>query len=366
MGLWVGALGVRSSEVDDKTRVLLEALNRLEGVDLEANTALKAAVLKALASVQGAPEFVGLVKKFGIKGQAEGLLEVAWKHPDDAAGVEAIRMALASGERELIPPILTGKDSERGRGLARALGNAGDQRAVDPLLRVIRDKALDAGLRKQAIRSASRMRSGAAAILDLARAGELAADLRFVAGSALNQARWPEVRREASELMPAPLGRDAAPLPAVSMLLKTPGDAARGEKVFLRQETACSQCHQIGDKGRDLGPALSEIGSKLGRDALYEAILDPNAGVSFDYEAWEIETHSGEEFFGILVNETATEVTIKDARAIPTRIAVKDIARREKGTVSIMPAGLQMTMSTQDLVDLVEFLSSLKAAPPTK
>jgi hypothetical protein len=29
-------------------------------------------------------------------------------------------------------------------------------------------------------------------------------------------------------------------------------------------------------------------------------------------------------------------------------------------SLSIMPAGLQLTMSEQDLVDLVEFLSSLK------
>lgn len=357
-----GANGVRAAEADEKTRILLEALNRLEGVDLEANAALKAAVLKALKSVQGAPEFVGLVKKFRLKGQADGLLEVAWKHPDDAAGVEAIRMVLDSDERGLIPPILAGGELERGVGLARALGNSGDQRAIEFLLPVISERTLDVGLRKQAVLSAARMKAGAAAILDLAREEELAADLRFAASSALNEVRWPEIRREASELMPAPLGRDAAPLPAVSILLKTPGDAARGETVFFRQETACSQCHRIGDKGKDFGPALSEIGSKLGKDALYEAILDPSSGISFDYEAWEIETRSGDEFFGIIVNETAAEVTIKDARAVPTRIAVKEIARRRKGASSIMPAGLQMTMSTQELVDLVEYLFSLKTA----
>lgn len=361
-----GSSGVRAAEVDEKTRVLLEALNRLEGADLEANAALKAAVMKALSSVQGAPEFVGLVKKFHLQGQGQGLLEAAWKRPDAAAGVEAIRMVLDSDDRALIPPILTGKDLERGVGLTRVLGNSGDQRAVEFLLPIIGDQALDVGLRKQAVVSAARMKAGASALLSLAREGKLAVDLRFVASSSLNQARWPEISREASELMPAPLGRDAAPLPPVSILLKTHGDAARGEKVFLRQETACSQCHRIGDKGKDFGPALSEIGSKLGKDALYEAILDPSSGISFDYEAWEIETRSGDEFFGIIVNETAEEVTIKDAQAIPTRIAVKEIARRRKGASSIMPAGLQMTMSTQELVDLVEYLFSRKAASPSK
>jgi putative heme-binding domain-containing protein len=325
--------------------ILLEALNRLEGVDLDANAALKGAVLKALKSVRGEPEFVELVKKFELKGQTEGLLEVAGKRPDEAAGVQAIRMVLASNELQAIAPILTGEDLKLGVAMARALGNSGDQRAVDLLLPVVTNATWDVGLRKQAVRSVARMQSGAAAIIRLTRAEKLPSDLRFTASSTLN---------------PAPLGRDATPLPPVSELLTMRGDIARGGIVFQRQEAACSQCHLISDKGKDFGPALSEIGSKLGKDAIYEAILDPSSGISFDYEAWEIETKSGDEFYGIVVNETAAEVTIKDAQAIPTKIAVKDIARRRKATSSIMPAGLQMTMSTQDLVDLVEYLASLR------
>jgi putative heme-binding domain-containing protein len=349
-----------AAAVDEKTRILLEALNRLEGVDLDANAALKGAVLKALKSVRGEPEFVELVKKFELKGQTEGLLEVAGKRPDEAAGVQAIRMVLASNELQAIAPILTGEDLKLGVAMARALGNSGDQRAVDLLLPVVTNATWDVGLRKQAVRSVARMQSGAAAIIRLTRAEKLPSDLRFTASSTLNLVRWPEIRQAAAELWPAPLGRDATPLPPVSELLTMRGDIARGGIVFQRQEAACSQCHLISDKGKDFGPALSEIGSKLGKDAIYEAILDPSSGISFDYEAWEIETKSGDEFYGIVVNETAAEVTIKDAQAIPTKIAVKDIARRRKATSSIMPAGLQMTMSTQDLVDLVEYLASLR------
>lgn len=357
---------VRAAEIDDKTRILLEALNRLEGVDLEANAALKAAVMKALESVRGEPEFVGLVKKFRLEGQGGGLLEVAGRRPDEAAGVEAIRMVLASNERDLISPILRGDDPKRAASLARSLGNAGDQSVVPLLLPIIGDSGFDIALRKQAVRSSARMRVGAEAILELAQGGKLSNDLRFAAGSALRQARWPEVKSKASALLPPPMGRDAKPLPLVSELLEMRGDIARGKAVFLRQETTCVLCHQIDDQGKDFGPALSEIGSKLGKDALYESILDPSSGISFDYEAWEIETRSGDEFFGIIVNETAEAVTIKDAQAIPTRIAMKDIAMRRKGTSSIMPAGLQLTMSTQDLVDLVEYLSSRKAKSLTQ
>ena len=37
-----------------------------------------------------------------------------------------------------------------------------------------------------------------------------------------------------------------------------------------------------------------------------------------------------------------------------------DIAQREKQKLSIMPAGLQQNMTTQDFADLLEYLASLK------
>ena len=40
-----------------------------------------------------------------------------------------------------------------------------------------------------------------------------------------------------------------------------------------------------------------------------------------------------------------------------------EITGKDQMKLSIMPAGLQQTMSTQELVDLVEYLSSLKKRP---
>ena len=60
------------------------------------------------------------------------------------------------------------------------------------------------------------------------------------------------------------------------------------------------------------------------------------------------------------MSETADEVLLKDAKAIATHVKKGDIATRRKLKTSLMPVGLQQTMSTQDLVDLVGYLSSLK------
>ena len=138
------------------------------------------------------------------------------------------------------------------------------------------------------------------------------------------------------------------------------GDAKRGAEVFRRDAVGCSKCHQVNGEGIDFGPNLSEIGTKLGKDALYEAILDPSAGISFGFEAWQIELKSGDEAYGLMVSDTADEIAVKTQGGIVTRYKKSDVAKREQQKLSIMPAGLQQTLSTADLVDLVEYLSSLK------
>jgi putative heme-binding domain-containing protein len=98
----------------------------------------------------------------------------------------------------------------------------------------------------------------------------------------------------------------------------------------------------------------------LGKDALLEAILDPSAGISFGYETWQLQLKSGDEAYGLVASETNEELSIKSVGGIITRYKKADIAKREKVGVSIMPTGLQQNMSTQELVDLVEYLFSLK------
>ena len=112
----------------------------------------------------------------------------------------------------------------------------------------------------------------------------------------------------------------------------------------------------------DFGPRLSEIGTKLGKDAIYESILDPSAGISCGFEAGQFELKNGDEPFGIVASETADEVAVKTQNGITSKYKKSEIVKRDKMATSIMPTGLQLTMSQTDLVDLVEYLTTLKKA----
>ena len=110
----------------------------------------------------------------------------------------------------------------------------------------------------------------------------------------------------------------------------------------------------------DFGPALSEIGSKLPKEALYDAIINPNSGVTMGFETTQLETRDGTAALGIVRSETAGELVLALPGGASNKFAKNQIAKREKLPTSLMPSGLNQALSQQDLVDLVEYLSSLK------
>jgi putative heme-binding domain-containing protein len=359
LALLVSPFFLQAAEADpeaEKIAIQVEALSRLKGVDLESNPAMKGAVLRILAKTKGRPQFVELVRDFKLEGQEKELLDYALKNPSTSSGVEALKLVIANGKLDLLEEALRGKNAVAA---IEAAGNA-QEKQLGPLLRNALLSSKDPSVRKEATRALAKSQDGARALLELARNNTLPSDVKLLASSELNFSPWPAIKKEAADLLPLPQGQNAEPLPPISQLAKRKGSVENGRKVFFSEIASCSHCHQINGQGADFGPKLSEIGTKLGKDALYEAILDPSAGISFGFEAWQFELKNGDEAFGLMTSETADDVSVKTQNGIVTKYKKADVAKSQKMTASIMPAGLQLTMSTQELVDLVEFLSSLK------
>jgi putative heme-binding domain-containing protein len=110
----------------------------------------------------------------------------------------------------------------------------------------------------------------------------------------------------------------------------------------------------------DVGPGLSEIGSKLAKEALFESILNPNSGISMGFETQLFTLKDGGAASGIVRSETKEQITLALPGGATQSVAKDSIAKREKLTTSLMPAGLSNLLTQQDLVDLVEYLASLK------
>ncbi|HTU17844.1 MAG TPA: PVC-type heme-binding CxxCH protein [Gemmataceae bacterium] len=141
------------------------------------------------------------------------------------------------------------------------------------------------------------------------------------------------------------------------------GNAARGEVVFRRKDQVCFKCHAIGGAGGQVGPDLSSIGGSAQVDYLIESLLQPNKAVKENYHALLVTTTKGQQYTGIKVRETKTELVLRDAEDKEIAIPIRNIDERTQGG-SLMPDGLADTLTRGELLDLVRFLSELGKVGP--
>ena len=359
------ALLAQSPDDEQRTSLAVDALTRLQNVDLSQNDRLKQAVSKLLEKTRGSANFLKLVEHFKLTNQGPGLIEVAARNSTNETGVASLRLLLSSKDAPLLEQSLRGTNTDVAAQISTALANVTDKKAAELLLPLAQDATVDPRLRRNAVRGLAKTREGAATLIELG--DKLPEDVKFTASTELSRAPWPEIKAQAAKAFPAPAGQNNQPLPPISELMKMKGDPANGAKVFNSVTVGCSTCHRVKGQGIDFGPDLSEIGSKLGKDALFESILDPSAGISFGYEAFQFQLKSGEEPYGLVASDTADEIAVKAIGGIVTRYKKSDVVKREQMKLSIMPAGLQQNMTTQELVDLVSYLSSLKkSASPSQ
>ena len=93
---------------------------------------------------------------------------------------------------------------------------------------------------------------------------------------------------------------------------------------------------------------------------MYESVLFPSAGISHNYESYVVATVDGTLVTGLLISRTDASVTIRNVEAIDRTIATADVEELKKQTISLMPADLQKLMTAADLVDVVEYLATLR------
>jgi putative heme-binding domain-containing protein len=127
----------------------------------------------------------------------------------------------------------------------------------------------------------------------------------------------------------------------------------------LTGEAQCLKCHTVRGVGGQIGPDLSLIGKKGSRENLFESILYPSKAIADQYVSWQVETDDGQTITGLLVRETETTLTLRDANGKDYTLPAKGTSRR-KSLQSIMPEGLVATLTEDELVDLVEYLLTLQ------
>ncbi len=216
-------------------------------------------------------------------------------------------------------------------------------------------------VRSASLRTLGRRPSGQRLILDMEESRELPAEMRAVAASIVHRARDPQIRSRAASLLPVPKSRNERPLVRVREIVEGVGSAERGRAAYHRKTGGnCAKCHSLVAGEELVGPSLAAIASKYGKEGMLNAILHPSAGIAPEYVSWILDTASHGLVTGILVEDSPDRLVVRTEAADELRLSPSDILERRQGSLSIMPEDLASAMTTQELVDLLEFLSTLE------
>ncbi|MCX7701065.1 MAG: c-type cytochrome, partial [Gemmataceae bacterium] len=255
---------------------------------------------------------------------------------------------------------------------AAALGTLlrlpGSERLAAPALTALQELLLapdspNDELRAAALDVLTSVRAGTDWLLSLKESGKMPEWLEGRAGRLLRNSPFQAQRNKAMLLFPAPGKLDPSQLPPIATLARSRGNAERGQQLLAasrNNEAQCLKCHTIRGIGGQVGPDLSMIGLKASRENLLESILNPSKAIADQFAQYTIETKTGQVISGILIGQGDASVTLRDANGKDHTFTSADVESMSRSPVSIMPADIVKAFSEDELLDVVEYLLTLR------
>ncbi|MCB0835788.1 MAG: c-type cytochrome [Bacteroidetes bacterium] len=136
-------------------------------------------------------------------------------------------------------------------------------------------------------------------------------------------------------------------------------DFENGEKMY--RAVLCQACHVMKGEGGNIGPNLSQIGTRFSRWNMLDAIISPSLTVSDQYATQKITTKDGKVYIGRILKEENGVVEISSNPFAPEqteKVNANEIASRENSALSPMPMGLLNALNAEEVIDLISYLEA--------
>ncbi len=149
-------------------------------------------------------------------------------------------------------------------------------------------------------------------------------------------------------------------LEAWMKLVGTGGDAEQGWRLFFNSAAGkCSSCHAKDGRGAGVGPDLTSIAGTLDRRRILDSILNPSREIGQMYTTWKVLTTDGRTIVGLKLNGggigQSARYLLADATTVDVPMEQIDIQAASDN--SIMPDGLEKSLTSEELRDLLAFLT---------
>ena len=136
--------------------------------------------------------------------------------------------------------------------------------------------------------------------------------------------------------------------------LNMPGNTERGKQAFAK---VCAACHRLDGVGYELAPSLASYQFR-GAEAILQNVIEPNREVNPQYLSYTIITVDERIVTGMILEETATSVTLVRGENLSETVDRSNIAEIKSSKVSLMPEGIETQLELQGMADLLAYLQS--------
>jgi len=148
---------------------------------------------------------------------------------------------------------------------------------------------------------------------------------------------------------------------AVTAVGDEPGkrNFSQGKSMFVA--SACGSCHRIGGEGEEIGPDLTQLGTRFSIRDMLESIIEPNKTISDQYASTVFHLKNGTSVVGRMIREDANKYHVSQNPFAPQslrEIDKKDVSKTGISTTSIMMPGMINRLNEEELKDLLSYLMS--------
>lgn len=137
------------------------------------------------------------------------------------------------------------------------------------------------------------------------------------------------------------------------------GNVARGAEAFRK---VCATCHRVRGEGGSVGPDLTDVRNKS-KETLLADVLDPNRAVEPRFMNYVVVTTDGRALTGVLSESGERSVVLRRGGDQQDVISRDEIEEMQSTGKSLMPEGIENTLTPQQLADVLAFM---KHRPPVK
>ena len=134
-------------------------------------------------------------------------------------------------------------------------------------------------------------------------------------------------------------------------------DFVTGKNMFAA--TLCSSCHTMRGEGGNIGPDLTQVGTRFTAKDILEHTIDPSKEVSDQYAATIFSMKDGSSILGRLINEDDGKYFVSQNPFSPQtlrEISKSDVTSTKHSTVSLMLPGLINRLNDEEIKDIIAYM----------